>query len=221
MRIGLIGVAGSGKDTTGKFLQEILLRKGIDLAIQKFAAPLKEITAKVFGENFDERDTKEKEVDFLQDKKEKVYSEVSVFLDSLDISAEDKDNFIGYMFDNLLQFADKCSPRKFQQVLGGAGRFVDAEFWVKVQKDKSGIFTDVRFQNEADTMDKLIYVFRPCVDTPAYNKYLSGTLDKSEHFAVSIGADTKWYRYYIHNIGDMEELRDNCIACVDNYLNIN
>ena len=221
MRIGIAGFAGSGKDTVGKFLQQILLEKGVDLAIQKFASPLKEITAKVFGENFDERDTKEKEVDFLQDKKEKVYSEVSVFLDSLDISSEDKDNFIGYMFDNLLQFADKCSPRKFQQVLGGAGRFIDEDFWVKSQKDKSGIFTDVRFENEADAMDRLIYVFRPCIDIQYFDKYLKGELDKSEHFAANIENYTKINVGCIYNQSSLEVLQKNCLYYIENYLNIN
>lgn len=210
MRIGLIGFAGSGKDTAGKFLQEFFLEKGIDLAIHKFATPLKEITAKIFGENFDAKDTKEKEVDFLQDKKEKIYSEVSILLDTMSLSSEDKDNFIGYMFDNLLQFSDKCSPRKFQQVLGAAGRFIDKDFWVKAQDGKQGIFTDVRFGNEADTMDKLVYIFEPTIHETMFTAYTLGILDKSEHFAATIDKYADHKVYCIYNNSSLDKLRENC-----------
>lgn len=216
MRIGLVGFAGSGKDTAGKFLQELLLEKGIDLAIHKFATPLKEITAKVFGENFDERDSKEKEVDFLQDKKEKVYSEVSILLDSLDLSSEDKDNFIGYMFDNLLQFANKCSPRKFQQVLGAAGRFIDKDFWVKTQEGKQGIFTDVRFENEADTMDKLVYIYNTKQVFSYFDSYSKGALDKSEHMSVKLHLDRIYDALNISNNGSLEDLKESCKNILDN-----
>lgn len=47
---GLMGLAGSGKDTTAKILREVLMREGLgDFEMRAFAAPLKDFTMDVFG----------------------------------------------------------------------------------------------------------------------------------------------------------------------------
>lgn len=47
---GLMGLAGSGKDTTAKILREALLRENLgDFELRAFAAPLKDFTMDVFG----------------------------------------------------------------------------------------------------------------------------------------------------------------------------
>ena len=113
----------------------------------------------------------------------------------------------------LLQFADKCSPRKFQQVLGGAGRFVDEDFWVKFQKGKSGIFTDVRFENEADTMDYIVNVDNPKISMLMYVKM--GNLDRSELFALNIHEYTWRPIYEIYNHTGLSALKEQCNKYVE------
>ncbi|MEX0129692.1 hypothetical protein AB2T91_21095, partial [Clostridium butyricum] len=75
-KIGLIGLAGSGKDTVAVILQEALKDIGQEFEIALFAGLLKETAKAVFGDNFDDRDVKEVLIPFTFDLKLKVIVEL-------------------------------------------------------------------------------------------------------------------------------------------------
>ena len=76
MRVGIIGFAGSGKDTIAKMLQEQLWEQGYCCGIERFASPLKDLARAVFGNDFDDRSVKEVLVPFTHEMKQVAYSEI-------------------------------------------------------------------------------------------------------------------------------------------------
>ena len=59
IKIGLIGLAGCGKDTAALLLRRILYERGQSFEIDRYAALLKKCTELAFGVDFDNRDVKE------------------------------------------------------------------------------------------------------------------------------------------------------------------
>ena len=62
IKIGLVGLAGAGKDTAALILQRVLAEQGKHFGIDRYAALLKKCSQQVFGDNFDDRDVKEEMV---------------------------------------------------------------------------------------------------------------------------------------------------------------
>ena len=54
MKIGILGLAGAGKDTIATKIS-----KELGLSIDRYAAPLKQAALRVFGESFDDRTAKD------------------------------------------------------------------------------------------------------------------------------------------------------------------
>lgn len=198
MKLGLIGLAGSGKDESAKIIQELLPAFEID----RYAGILKEAARQVFGENFDDRAVKEvdKFVDIkLADKMIDATDYVYLKLNRSDIDLDE--------WNDLCQkHIDSCtwmSPRKFQQLLGTeVGRAIDPDIWVNYlrNQDRNLIIPDVRFDNEL--VDFNILITRhpvPC-----------GTLHSSEVFAAELQMSDESYLYVdevIHNDGSLDDLR--------------
>ncbi|UAW07713.1 dNMP kinase [Acinetobacter phage APK37.1] len=201
-KIGLIGLAGSGKDTVAVILQEALKERGQVFEIDRYAGLLKEAARQVFGENFDARNVKEvdKFVDlYLADKIIDATDYVYLKLNRSDIDLDE--------WNALCQkHIDSCtwmSPRKFQQLLGTeVGRAIDPDIWVNYLKnqDRNLIIPDVRFGNE--DVDFNILITRHPVP--------KGTLHASEVYAAELQLSDNPYDYVdyiIHNDGSIEDLK--------------
>ncbi|QNO11404.1 dNMP kinase [Acinetobacter phage vB_AbaP_B4] len=201
-KIGLIGLAGAGKDTVAVILQEALKERGQVFEIDRYAGLLKEAARQVFGENFDDRNVKEvdKFVDlYLADKIIDATDYVYLKLNRSDIDLDE--------WNALCQkHIDSCtwmSPRKFQQLLGTeVGRAIDPDIWVNYLKnqDRNLIIPDVRFGNE--DVDFNILITRHPVP--------KGTLHASEVYAAELQLSDNPYDYVdyiIHNDGSIEDLK--------------
>ncbi|ALA12250.1 putative dNMP kinase [Acinetobacter phage phiAB6] len=201
-KIGLIGLAGSGKDTVAVILQEALKERGQVFEVDRYAGLLKEAARQVFGENFDDRNVKEmdKFVDLsLADKIIDATDYVYLKLNRSDIDLDE--------WNALCQkHIDSCtwmSPRKFQQLLGTeVGRAIDENIWVNYLKnqDRNLIIPDVRFGNE--DVDFNILITRHPVP--------QGKLHASEVYAAELQLSDNPYDYVdyiIHNDGSIEDLK--------------
>ncbi|YP_009949094.1 dNMP kinase [Acinetobacter phage SWH-Ab-3] len=201
-KIGLIGLAGSGKDTVAVILQEALKERGQVFEIDRYAGLLKEAARQVFGENFDDRNVKEvdKFVDlYLADKIIDATDYVYLKLNRSDIDLDE--------WNALCQkHIDSCtwmSPRKFQQLLGTeVGRAIDPDIWVNYLKnqDRNLIIPDVRFGNE--DVDFNILITRHPVP--------QGKLHASEVYAAELQLSDNPYDYVdyvIHNDGSIDDLK--------------
>ncbi|WDS49608.1 dNMP kinase [Acinetobacter phage F70-K44] len=201
-KIGLIGLAGSGKDTVAVILQEVLKERGQVFEIDRYAGLLKEAARQVFGENFDDRNVKEvdKFIDlYLADKIIDATDYVYLKLNRSDIDLDE--------WNALCQkHIDSCtwmSPRKFQQLLGTeVGRAIDPDIWVNYLKnqDRNLIIPDVRFGNE--DVDFNILITRHPVP--------QGKLHASEVYAAELQLSDNPYDYVdyvIHNDGSIEDLK--------------
>ncbi|AFV51008.1 hypothetical protein Abp1_0033 [Acinetobacter phage Abp1] len=201
-KVGLIGLAGSGKDTVAVILQEALKERGQVFEIDRYAGLLKEAARQVFGENFDDRNVKEvdKFVDlYLADKIIDATDYVYLKLNRSDIDLDE--------WNALCQkHIDSCtwmSPRKFQQLLGTeVGRAIDPDIWVNYLKnqDRNLIIPDVRFGNE--DVDFNILITRHPVP--------QGKLHASEVYAAELQLSDNPYDYVdyvIHNDGSIDDLK--------------
>ena len=136
MRVGIIGFAGSGKDTIAKMLQEQLWEQGACCGIERFASPLKELAQAVFGDDFDERDVKEVLVPFTHEMKQVAYSEIKAAQMQLLGDAQDLGKNFDVLLDELL-IKDLISPRTFQQYVGtDLFRAIKPTVWVDATRKK-------------------------------------------------------------------------------------
>lgn len=197
-KIGLIGIAGSGKDESAKIIQQLLPAFEID----RYASILKEAARQVFGENFDDRDVKEDMVFITPQLWDKIW-------DACDYTAlkvvEKSGNYDMFMYYADLAFGNLTwiSPRLFQQLLGTeVGRAIDPDIWVNYlhNKDRNLIIPDVRNDNEL--VDFNILITRHPVP--------KGTLHSSEVFAAELQMSTEPYKYVdavIYNDGSLQDLQ--------------
>lgn len=147
-KIGITGLAGSGKDTAGEILQRILKETtGVHYTLSKYASPLKSIAEDVFGSTFDDREVKDKAVFVTPSLADKLIDACDLFGQSL--SYDDYDKFMGEL-DSTLFNKTWLSPRYIQIAVGTAGRNLDTDIWVKYLKNNPFpmIVTDVRYPNE-------------------------------------------------------------------------
>lgn len=196
-KIGLIGLAGAGKDESAKIIQQLLPAFEID----RYASILKEAARQVFGENFDDRDVKEEMVFVTPQLWDKLW-------DACDYTALKVAEKAGY-YDLFMDKADQdfgnltwISPRLFQQLLGTeVGRAIDPNIWVNYlrNQDRNLIIPDVRFDNEL--VDFNILITRHPVP--------QGTLHASEVFAAELQMSDESYLYVdevIYNDGSLSDL---------------
>lgn len=153
--IGLLGLAGHGKDTVGEMIVNSLP------SMQKYALadPIKDITRALFGWGESECFGNLKEIPVLQ----------YVTPDRLDMAAT---FYNGYGLDEYKEFhdawedwialfglhyedgyymsSDPVSPRQIFQYFGTEwGRSIDDEIWLKLAPTENVVITDIRFMNEA------------------------------------------------------------------------
>lgn len=174
--IGIMGLAGAGKDTVAQMLQRGLVGAGLNVTIGGFADYLRN-TSKAVGLDPYNRDIKEVEhIIGEADLQDRCWDALETALCRL-LPAEDHAALWAYFFDELDErfLRDKwatggghysISPRQFMQTLGTAGRKVRLDFWIDLAqrkwKEQQGIVlvTDCRFENEAAVADKVLLIVR-------------------------------------------------------------
>lgn len=156
--IGLIGKAGSGKDTAA----QVLIEKH-DFAHCKFAKPLKDIVSRAFGieDRYLEdplfKDEKFPEPWLIEE------DDFERFTDNLPYNFVSSANYD--VIKKLMIGTSIDSVRKLLQFIGTdvVRNHIDPQFWTSMAKSKieywkshhsSVVFTDVRFNNEVDLIKK-------------------------------------------------------------------
>ncbi|MES9735675.1 hypothetical protein [Bacillus sp. AP50] len=204
MRIGITGLAASGKDTAAEILSEI---SGIKVA--RYAAPLKQAALFVFGSTFDNRDTKEVRVPFYGTALEDRAIEAAIELGHILFSTERERDEFAERFMQIVHPQEELSPREFQQLVGTeCARAVSSTVFKEYLKrtHAHAIIPDVRFEEEADAMDWLIVIDR---DVPKLNH-------PSEDFAWNLIEEyLNLFQHYQHGY------YDHCDIMNSSYINNN
>lgn len=210
MKLGLLGLAGSGKDTTAEILQRVLREQGFEFEIKKYAGLLKEATRLAFGDNFDDRDIKEERVFVTPTLADKIIDATDYIWLKLGFGQEHFELFN----DLCIKHIDSktwMSPREFQQLLGtDVIRAIDPDAWVKYLTEQDGnyIVSDVRFANEL--VDYNVLLWRDDFDYTQRSK-----AHASEKFAIQNMLDVHisnapyLHDYTLWNKGTLEELERN------------
>ena len=159
IKIGILGLAGSGKDTFASMLQEELSKLGHNFKIDRYARPIKELTSRIFGLTLDEiehRVTKELPTRINLTV---LHNECNVMLQHI---LKFNPREVEQAQDLLYKYFAGCtelSPRQFQQHFGtDVVRAVRPNAWVDIlqERDENLIVPDVRFENELCDVNFLI-----------------------------------------------------------------
>ena len=211
MKLGLLGLAGSGKDTAAEILQRVLREQGMNFEIKKYAGLLKEATRLAFGDNFDDRDVKEERVFVTPDLADKIIDATDYVQLKLGL---DPSTFELYN-DLCTKYIDSktwISPRDFQQLLGTeVVRTVDPDAWVNYLKREDGNFivSDTRFTNELLDYNVLLWRTDEKSSTPASNSHISEDLAWQCMLDVQYTDAPYLHDYTLWNDGTLEGLERN------------
>ena len=204
MRIGITGLAGSGKDSAAEILSEL---SGIKVA--RYAAPLKQAALFVFGSTFDNRDTKDIRVPFYGTALEDRAIEAAIELQHILFRTERERDEFTERFMQIVHPQEELSPREFQQLVGTeCARAVSSTVFKEYLKrtHAHAIIPDVRFEEEADALDWLIVIDR---DVPKLNH-------SSEDFAWNLIEEyLNLFQHYQHGY------YDHCDIIHSSYINNN
>lgn len=212
MKLGLLGLAGSGKDTVAEILQRVLREQGMSFEIKKYAGLLKEATRLAFGDNFDDRDVKEERVFVTPELADKIIDATDyIWLKLWGSSTYHVLKYFELYNDLCIRLIDSktwISPREFQQVLGtDVVRAIDPDAWVNylMRQDGNFIVSDLRFANELLDFNALLW----------RNDVMDAEAHISEDFARGLMHDVTFldapylHDYTLWNKGTLEELERN------------
>lgn len=155
LTVGIIGLAGAGKDTFAQMLLEHLDGFSID----RYAAPIKDLTCRVF--NLTDVQVEDR---VLKEQVQPVHQDIMIeevlhtLTKVLKFTPEQLEQASELYFEHL-GHCTELSPRKFQQLIGtDVVRAVQDDAWVqRLQKvQKNLIVPDVRFENELCDYNVLI-----------------------------------------------------------------
>lgn len=174
MKIGIIGLAGSGKDTFGEFLLGALEKEYnrvydsyVPWMIEKFAAPLKAAAAHVFGQNFDDREVKEVPQHIDTAMLIRMGEALLLLANRLGMRGQ-LDALVG-LHGALIAKRLSISPREYQQIVGTeiVRAVKDSAFRDRLADMDNIICTDCRFLNEVPVFDYTLLITRPGISPVA------------------------------------------------------
>ena len=166
IKVGLLGIAGAGKDTIASYLTTKLKDLSIPSTDYRFATSLKIAAESIFGSDFDQREVKEQPKEVLI----KSYQLAQAFgiggtLLSTSLYAEliNKDIRVTRTEAGMYVI---ISPTEFQQIMGTEVlRKIDNDYHVNRLSAETAkllypviLIPDVRFSNELHVCDLLIYI---------------------------------------------------------------
>lgn len=209
--IGLLGLAGSGKDTAAEILQRVLHEQGIHFEIKKYAGLLKEATRLAFGDTFDDRDVKEERVFVTPTLADNIIDATDYIWLKLGFGQEHFELFN----DLCIKHIDSktwMSPREFQQLLGTEViRTIDPDAWVKYLTEQDGnyIISDVRFANELLDYNVLLWCTDKYLDNSGTNSHSAEGLAWQCMLDVQHTDAPYLHDYTLWNAGTPEGLERN------------
>lgn len=194
IKIGLLGLAGSGKDTAAEMLRDLT-----GYPIKRYADELKKAAKVVFGVNFDNRDYKEVPVKIDHD-----HMLECTFRMLHTVLTEPEMDKASELYAEHLGLRPIISPREYQQILGTEiGRAIDPNVWTRKIKSFKGncIVPDVRFPNEL--LDHNILMIRH--DVP------KGIVHSSEALATDLQMQSfeqqiQTVDHVVYNGGSLDDL---------------
>lgn len=197
MKIGIIGLAGAGKDTAAE---------AFGLPVVRLAAPLKDAARSLFGPTFNDREVKEKEVAVRTVDLIDACERCANTLDLRDRGqlAQLVCKVFSVTFDTLY-----ISPRQFQQRLGTdvIRAIQPAAFRQYIAMlDCDLVCPDVRFPDEAAMFDWLLCVVRPGVEPVAAHPSEAMAQEFTEQFQrdkIMVSGRVVW----VENDSDITELQ--------------
>lgn len=181
MKIGVIGLAGAGKDTFAEAVADALAEM---VHITRYAAPLKAAAECVFGPKFDQREVKEVPVYLVGDAQDRMLEATFQMCRDLGFDSAQMEK-AGELYAETLGLYDYISPRKYQQLAGTeVVRAVQEDAFIRnIKNTDSGpydlIVPDVRFENEL--LDVNVLVIR--------NKPAAVAVHPSEQFAADLTSE--------------------------------
>ena len=185
MHIGILGLAGSGKDTFAKMLQEELATLGHYFSLESYARPLKVLTSTIFDLTLDELEDRElKETPKEIDPDYAVQAVFNLLNKTLQFTPDELETASEKYFE-VLGNKTYLSPREFQQLFGtDVVRATKSTAWVDYLQAKKGnlVVTDVRFENELCDMNLLI-IRQHDLPRPVHT---------SEHYAWDLGFSAEY-----------------------------
>ena len=167
MRIGLIGVAGAGKDTAAKMLSDLT-----GIPVVSFAKPLHDAAIHIWGNTALNREEKEKEQIFGERSFEwfnDYHMALLAKINSTQNVITERNLYKLLTLRDLFtdpatgRIHETITPRKFMQLYGTEyWRSISPTVWVDLVQDNYDdcIVPDVRFANEAMIFDLLIVIKR-------------------------------------------------------------
>ena len=173
MKIGIMGLAGAGKDT---FAEE-LLKHLPGARIDRFASPLKKAAEYVFGPYFDDRVVKEKRIPVTASTYDRMIEGAMQVCNELGFTEQEEEAASLYFFESALGEKDpdlylscedlpRISPREYQQLLGTEviRKVRETAFSDRI-KNMQGmvLLTDCRFSTEVQAVDYVLLVVRESV----------------------------------------------------------
>lgn len=220
MKIGIMGVAGAGKDTFAALLQKHLEGAVLD----RFAAPLKEAAMYVFGKDFDNRIVKETQVPVTSELFDRMVEGAIQCCSALGFTEEEENTAscafycgkLGHLDPHLFhESPPKVSPREYQQYLGTEvvrgvreSAFADR---IAGRKEPFVLVPDCRFLNEVQCVDSCVLVVRertfPAVRPEHKSEHLSW--DLTELYLAGEYNALPRYTYFVKNSGTLEELEES------------
>ena len=209
MKIGILGLIGSGKDTFATMLQTEL--NNLDprqFCIDRYAAPLKQLTANIFGLTLDQLEDRVLKEHPKQLNRDVMIEEVFHCLERvLKFNYEELDA-ASHLYFEIFASNRAMSPREFLQLFGpDVVRKVRSSAWRdRLQKRNANLIVpDVRFDNELCDLNILVERFEN-IDRPKHeSEQLAWDLQFTGKSAVID------YTFYLvnnrHPIG-LDDLRD-------------
>ena len=212
MRIGLVGLAGAGKDTASQ-----IIARHLSLPCVAFAQPIHEAAKCVFGDLCLERGVKELPLPFGNDG---IAVAGKMALDILkDGTDDDILSELNKAFTNpeTGQIYEELSPRKFMQLFGTEfGRSIDGDLWVNLLKDKyqDAVVSDVRFENELAVCNVAVVIRRTGsgIEGNHISENLANRLSlySCDVDCFTITSDTyNVVGFCVDNNGTIDDLREN------------
>jgi hypothetical protein len=216
MRIGLVGLAGAGKDTAAQ-----IISKHLSFPCVAFAEPIHEAAKYVFGDLCLERDVKEIPLPFgdvglnlTLNMARLVMNDCGIHITEDALIAALKEAFTNIDTGKIYR---ELSPRKFMQLFGTEfGRNIDGDLWVHMVENKyeTCVISDVRFWNELFICDAVVLIKRD--GSGIAGKHMSEGLAKelNNHpcyngkFTV-IGISRMINCYVVNNNGTIDDLYEN------------